>query len=266
MTVNRPAGRALALCLGLLVGATAGASFIFFLPRRQTFDLMNEQSAVTPTNSLPESVENGPETARTAVQEKAETTAAHAVQSARAEEGLEPQERPENATRGEHHGGGGVADGRDELLELLAGEARTAATRLGAENEALRRRAEEAEARNELLGKRLAEAMAALDAEMASGMPAAPEATPGDGPVEGLVVGVNEELGLAVVDRGSRHGVRHGLPLTVLRGRRKVARLRVVDVRETLSGAAIEEAEPGNGPQAGDRAILARTGAGPEGN
>mgnify|MGYP006920738890 FL=1 len=68
----------------------------------------------------------------------------------------------------------------------------------------------------------------------------------------------NPELGLVVLDQGARQGVRYGLTLTVLRDRRRVARLRVVDVRERVAGAAVEETARGDYPQTGDRAVLIR--------
>lgn len=255
--MNRFVGRAWPVVLGLAVGAIAGAGVIFCLHWRWKLDLISELSAVTPTTSLPESVQNGPETAPTAVPEKAETTTGTVVQSARE---AEDPERSEADARGGHPGPErGVAAGRDDLLELLTSESQTAAARLGAENARLRKENAEQADRIGRLGKRLAEAMEALDAHAASGMPPPATETAGDVPVDGQVLDVNPELGLAVVDQGSRHGVRYGLPLTVLRGRRKVAKVRVVDVREALSGAVIEEMAGEDGPKPGDRAVLAGT-------
>ena len=61
-----------------------------------------------------------------------------------------------------------------------------------------------------------------------------------------------------ILDQGARQGVRYGLALTVLRDRRRVARVRVVDVRENIAGAAVEETARGEYPQTGDRAALMR--------
>lgn len=254
--MHRSDGRAWPIALALLLGATAGAGVFFCLRWRWKSDLITEQPAIMPTYSLPESVENGPEKVHTAVPEKAETTA-RTVQSARTEE-VEDTSDP-GAAGGHRPPRGNMTEGSDDLLELLAGEARSAATRLGSEVAALREEAARKDARLERMGRRLAEAMAALDAHAATGMPAPAEAASTDRPVEGRVLDVNEDLGLAVVDQGARHGVRYGLPLVVLRGRRKVASLRVVDVRETVSGAIIEKVADGDGPQAGDRAVLARS-------
>ena len=77
-------------------------------------------------------------------------------------------------------------------------------------------------------------------------------------PVEARIADVNADLGLVILDQGARQGVRYGLPLTVMRDRRRVARIRVVDVRERVAGAAVEEAARGDYPQTGDRAVLIR--------
>ena len=82
--------------------------------------------------------------------------------------------------------------------------------------------------------------------------------TPADAPVEARIAGVDAELGLVILDQGARQGVRYGLALTVLRERRRVARIRVVDVRENIAGAAVEETARGEYPQTGDRAALMR--------
>jgi hypothetical protein len=82
--------------------------------------------------------------------------------------------------------------------------------------------------------------------------------TPADAPVEARIVDANPDLGLVVLDQGARQGVRYGLPLTVMRDRRRVARIRVVDVRERVAGAAVEETARGDYPQTGDRAVLIR--------
>jgi hypothetical protein len=106
----------------------------------------------------------------------------------------------------------------------------------------------------------LAEAQAALDVNEARRAQAAgpAEAAPADAPVEARIADVNADLGLVILDQGARQGVRYGLPLTVLRERRRVARLRVVDVRERIAGAAVEETGARRLPQTGDRAVLIR--------
>ena len=57
----------------------------------------------------------------------------------------------------------------------------------------------------------------------------------------GQVVSVKEEFSLIVANLGSQQGVKIGMPFQVVRGNHLVARARVVDVRERISGAVIEE-------------------------
>ena len=59
----------------------------------------------------------------------------------------------------------------------------------------------------------------------------------GDG---GKVVSVKPELALAVLNIGSQHGVRLGMPFAVLRGDQRVGMVRVVEVREQLAGAILQ--------------------------
>ncbi len=156
--------------------------------------------------------------------------------------------------------GGGAADGpNDRLLEMLAGESRLVTARLAAEIADLRADLEDRNRRIRKLSEALAEAQAALDTDEARRAEAAGAAEPAaEAPVEARIVAADADLGLVVLDRGARQGVRYGLPLTVLRDRRRVARLRVVDVRETIAGAAVEETARGDYPQTGDRAVLIR--------
>ncbi len=57
----------------------------------------------------------------------------------------------------------------------------------------------------------------------------------------GQVISVKEEYSLIVANLGSQQGVKIGMPFQVVRGNHLVARARVVDVRERISGAVIEE-------------------------
>ena len=156
---------------------------------------------------------------------------------------------------------GGAADGQnDELLDLLTGESRLVTARLAKEIAGLRSDLEDRTGRIRKLSEALAEAQALLDANEARRAQAAGPAaeTPADAPVEARIADVNADLGLVILDQGARQGVRYGLPLTVLRDRRRVARIRVVDVRERIAGAAVEETARGDYPQTGDRAVLIR--------
>ena len=156
---------------------------------------------------------------------------------------------------------GGAADGQnDELLDLVTSESRLVTARLAKEIAGLRSDLEDRTGRIRKLSEALAEAQALLDANEARRAQAAGPAaeTPADAPVEARIADVNADLGLVILDQGARQGVRYGLPLTVLRDRRRVARIRVVDVRERIAGAAVEETARGDYPQTGDRAVLIR--------
>ena len=59
--------------------------------------------------------------------------------------------------------------------------------------------------------------------------------------LDGSVIGVKEEWSFVVGNLGAREGVKIGMPLRVKRGDEVVARLRVVDVRERICGAIIQE-------------------------
>jgi len=65
----------------------------------------------------------------------------------------------------------------------------------------------------------------------------------GPGLMDGKVLSVKEEWSLVVGDLGARQGVKIGMPLRVVRDGKTVATLRVVDVREKISGAVIQELE-----------------------
>ena len=218
---------------------------------------MGGMSVNEPTATLRESAAADEEKVHVAAVPGKAETAAEAAQSAR--DGSEeiaagPAEEPPAGAGGEETGG---ADNR-ELPDLLESEARKAAGKLLRENAELRKRNAELGRRNRSLGERLAEAMEALDRDGTRTMPEA-EADASDVSPEGAaVLDVNAALGLVVVDRGGRDGLRYGLPMTVVRDRRKVARVRVVDVRERIAGAAVEDTVPGDWPQAGDRAVPAR--------
>ena len=156
---------------------------------------------------------------------------------------------------------GGAADGyTDELLDLVTSESRLVTARMAQEIDGLRSDLEDRAARIRKLSEALAEAQAALDLNESRRAQAVggTEDWPLDAPVEARIVDANPELGLVVLDQGARQGMRYGLPLTVVRDRRRVARIRVVDVRERIAGAAVEETARGETPQTGDRAVLIR--------
>jgi hypothetical protein len=59
--------------------------------------------------------------------------------------------------------------------------------------------------------------------------------------MNGSVISVKNEWSFVVGNLGERQGVKIGMPLRVLRGDRKIATLRVVDVRQRICGAVIQD-------------------------
>jgi len=59
--------------------------------------------------------------------------------------------------------------------------------------------------------------------------------------MDGKVLSVKEEWALVVGNLGAKQGVKIGMPLRVVRAEKTIATLRVVDVREKISGAVIQE-------------------------
>jgi hypothetical protein len=55
------------------------------------------------------------------------------------------------------------------------------------------------------------------------------------------VLSVKDEWSFVVANIGEQHGVKIGMPLRVMHGDQKVATLRVVDVRQRICGAVIED-------------------------
>lgn len=70
----------------------------------------------------------------------------------------------------------------------------------------------------------------------------------------GTVISVRKDLGLIVTNIGRKHGVKAGMPLTVLRSDRVIGSLTIIDVRESIAGALIQNLESVRDPvQVGDR-------------
>ena len=61
--------------------------------------------------------------------------------------------------------------------------------------------------------------------------------------MDGAVISVKEEWSFVVGNLGESHGVKIGMPLRAMRGDQKIATLRVVDVRNKICGAVIEDSE-----------------------
>ena len=64
--------------------------------------------------------------------------------------------------------------------------------------------------------------------------------------MDGKVLSVKEEWSLVVGNLGAQQGVKIGMPLRIVRGGKTIATLRVVDVREKINGAVIQELESEN--------------------
>ena len=70
---------------------------------------------------------------------------------------------------------------------------------------------------------------------------AAFEKESGSSLLDAKVISVKNEWSFIVVNIGEQQGVKIGMPLRVLRGDQRIATLRVVDVRQRISGAVIED-------------------------
>ena len=71
---------------------------------------------------------------------------------------------------------------------------------------------------------------------------------------DAMVISVKEDLSLVVANVGSRHGVRMGMPFQVWRQESRIALVRVVDVRDRICGAVIQNLDLDRGQiNVGDR-------------
>ena len=59
--------------------------------------------------------------------------------------------------------------------------------------------------------------------------------------MDGNVISVKDEWSFVVGNFGGKQGVKVGMPMRVMRGDKRIATLRVVDVRERICGAVIQE-------------------------
>jgi len=64
---------------------------------------------------------------------------------------------------------------------------------------------------------------------------------PQPGLMDGSVLSVKDEWSFVVANIGEQQGVKIGMPLRVMHGEQKIATLRVVDVRQRICGAVIED-------------------------
>jgi hypothetical protein len=65
--------------------------------------------------------------------------------------------------------------------------------------------------------------------------------TPEPGLMDGSVISVKDEWSFVVGNLGEKQGVKIGMPMRVMRGDQRIATLRVVDVRQKICGAVIQE-------------------------
>jgi len=68
-----------------------------------------------------------------------------------------------------------------------------------------------------------------------------PPEAPELGLMDGTVISVKEEWSFVVGNVGEKQGVKIGMPMRVMRDDRKIATLRVVDVRQKICGAVVQE-------------------------
>lgn len=61
------------------------------------------------------------------------------------------------------------------------------------------------------------------------------------GLMDGSVISVKDEWSFVVGNFGEKQGVKIGMPMRVMRGDKRIATLRVVDVRQKICGAVIQE-------------------------
>jgi hypothetical protein len=70
---------------------------------------------------------------------------------------------------------------------------------------------------------------------------AKPSAADEPGLMDASVISVKDEWSLVVGNVGQKQGVKIGMPLRVMHGDRRIATLRVIDVRQKICGAVIEQ-------------------------
>ena len=68
-----------------------------------------------------------------------------------------------------------------------------------------------------------------------------PPEAPEPGLMNGSVISVKQEWSFVVGNLGEKQGVKIGMPMRVMRDDRKIATLRVVDVRQKICGAVVQE-------------------------
>jgi predicted RNase H-like nuclease (RuvC/YqgF family) len=81
---------------------------------------------------------------------------------------------------------------------------------------------------------------------------ASAEDVPEAGLMDGSIISVKQEWSFVVGNVGEKQGVKIGMPMRVMRDDRKIATLRVVDVRQKICGAVIQEMDSKQEIRVGD--------------
>ena len=69
---------------------------------------------------------------------------------------------------------------------------------------------------------------------------------------DSIVVSVKDDIALVVANVGLNHGVRLGMPFEVVRGQEVIGMIRIVDIRQTVSGALIQNLSKNTTIKVGD--------------
>ncbi len=111
-----------------------------------------------------------------------------------------------------------------------------------------------------------AEARLALETQIRSASESLGQSRPGvveAAPVaatltDGMIISIKDELSLVVTNIGSKQGVKVGMPFQVLRGDQLIGTVRVIDAREKIAGAVIQNLiSERNTIKVGDRVKIA---------
>lgn len=144
--------------------------------------------------------------------------------------------------------------------DLAAEEAVLIARRLVEENIRLRSELAAARAERDELLERIAGERFETDRWTVAPerLPEAESANVDLSPTGWQVIDADRDLGLVALDAGARAGMKPGLLVAIVRNGAVIARVRVVEVRERISGARVESLASGRFPDAGDRAVVWR--------
>lgn len=165
-----------------------------------------------------------------------------------------PEHAPSPGTSGKAIAATPRFEGQDEPADE---EAAALARSLAAEVIRLRDEAERLRLERDEWMRRAAEGRQAEDLLAIAGdelPPAQPDASVVS-PSGWTVAAADETRGLVALGGGWREGLRPGMAVAIVRGDELIARARVVQVRERLTGARVETIAGGRFPAAGDRAV-----------